>query len=216
MKSSSSSATRYHFAWLSGDDVVQSLVHNLDRATWAMREQTPVKAHGLGGRSASFGEVYGNIFDHHRWSTSMPTACGCTPSAGRRTAATTSTAAFTWAPRAAAISLAHRIKGENQLEVFRRQASNPYDIEHAALFGAIRSGKPVNAGDYMARSTLVAVMGQLACYSGQELTWEQVSKSNFVFLPQAEDVRLDMEPPVKPDAAGNYPVPMPGITTLTV
>ena len=58
-------ANQYHFAWLSGDDVVQSLVHNLDRATWAMHEQTPVKAHGLGGRSSSFGEVYGNIFDHH-------------------------------------------------------------------------------------------------------------------------------------------------------
>ena len=52
----------------------------------------------------------------------------------------------------------------------------------------------------MARSTLVAVMGQLACYSGKEFTWEQVTKSNFVFTPKAEDVRLDMEPPVKPDA----------------
>jgi hypothetical protein len=68
----------------------------------------------------------------------------------------------------------------------------------------------------MARSTLVAVMGQLACYSGQELTWEQVSKSNFVFAPNVEDVRLDMDPPVRPDSAGNYPVPMPGLTAFPI
>ncbi len=68
----------------------------------------------------------------------------------------------------------------------------------------------------MARSTLVAVMGQLACYSGRELTWEQVSKSDFVFTPKVEDVRLDMDPPVKPDAKGWYPVPMPGMTEFRI
>ena len=93
---------------------------------------------------------------------------------------------------------------------------NPYDLEHKAFFQAIRSGNPLNCGDYMARNSLVAVMGQLACYSGRELTWEQVSKSDFVFTPKAEDVRLDMEPPVKADEKGNYPVPMPGITEFKI
>jgi myo-inositol 2-dehydrogenase/D-chiro-inositol 1-dehydrogenase len=55
----------YHFSWLSGDDVIQTLTHNLDRSTWVMKGQTPVRAQGLGGRSASFGEVYGDMFDHH-------------------------------------------------------------------------------------------------------------------------------------------------------
>ena len=63
-------------------------------------------------------------------------------------------------------------------------AATAYDLEHKALFPAIRSGKPVNCGDYMARSTLVAVMGQLACYSGKELTWDQVAKSDFVFTAE--------------------------------
>jgi len=59
-------ANQYHFTWLSGDDVTQSLVHNVDRATWAMNGEVPVKAHGLGGRSSSFGnEIYGDVFDHH-------------------------------------------------------------------------------------------------------------------------------------------------------
>jgi hypothetical protein len=68
----------------------------------------------------------------------------------------------------------------------------------------------------MARSSQVAVMGQLACYSGKELTWEQVSKSEFAFLPRPQDVRLDMEPPVKPDEKGWYPAPMPGITEFKI
>ena len=68
----------------------------------------------------------------------------------------------------------------------------------------------------MARSTLMAIMGQLTCYSGKEVTWEQVNKSDFVFPPKVEDVRLDMEPPVKPGEKGNYPVPMPGISEFKI
>ena len=55
----------YHFRWLSGDDVPQSLVHNLDRISWALKEEMPKSCFGLGGRSASFGNVYGDMFDHH-------------------------------------------------------------------------------------------------------------------------------------------------------
>jgi predicted dehydrogenase len=58
-------SNQYHFTWLSGDDVVQSLVHNLDRACWVMQEQVPTKCHGLGGRSSMVSEEYGNVFDHH-------------------------------------------------------------------------------------------------------------------------------------------------------
>ena len=55
----------YHFCWLSGDDVTQSLVHNIDRIAWILKEEMPNWCFGLGGRSASFGEVYGDMFDHH-------------------------------------------------------------------------------------------------------------------------------------------------------
>ena len=108
-----------------------------------------------------------------------------------------------------------RISGEKPWH-YRGRGGNPYDLEHKALFSAIRSGNPVNCGDYMVPSTLIAVMGQLACYSGKELTWDQVAKSDFVFTPKVEDVRLDMEPPVKPDEKGWYPVPMPGITEFKI
>ncbi len=204
-----------HFTWLSGDDVAQSLVHNLDRACWVMHDQPPRTARGLGGRSASFGEIYGNTFDHHtviyeyangvRLYAHCRTQNGCWGDGG----------SYYLGTKGRCYLQQHRIEGEHPWH-FKGPGGNPYDIEHKVLFSAIRSGHPVNSGYHMPRSTLMAVMGQLACYSGKELTWDQVSKSNFVFLPKAEDVRLDMEPPVKADAQGNYPVPLPGITEFNI
>jgi predicted dehydrogenase len=204
-------SNQYHFAWLSGDDVTQSLVHNVDIATWAMHEQTPARAHGLGGRSASFGEIYGDVFDHH--SVIYEYANGVRMYAFCRTQVNTYaeySAIFLGSKGRCSLRQC-LIEGEVNWK-YRGPKTSPYDIEHQELFKAIRSGNPFNAGDYMARSTLVAVMGQLTCYSGKEVTWEQVAKSDYYFPPKPEDCRMDMDPPVKPDEKGNYPVPVPGFT----
>jgi predicted dehydrogenase len=208
-------SNQYHFAWLCGDDVPQSLVHNVDRATWAMKEQTPVKAHGLGGRSASFGEVYGNVFDHHsvvyeyangvRMYALCRTQNGCYNNSDSILLGSKGRCNVTQCV----------IEGASKWK-YQGPGGNPYDLEHKALFTAIRSGNPINCGDYMARSTLIGILGQLACYSGRELTWEQVATSGFTFLPDVQDVRLDMEPPVQPDEKGDYPVPMPGISEFKI
>ena len=64
----------YHFTWLSGDDVPQSLIHNLDSALWAVRDVPPVRAYGMGGRSSQFQIEMGTSFDHH--SVIYEYACG--------------------------------------------------------------------------------------------------------------------------------------------
>jgi len=208
-------SNQYHFAWLSGDDVPQSLVHNVDRATWAMKGQTPVKAHGLGGRSSSFGEVYGDVFDHH--SVVYEYANGVQMYAFCRTenGCYNNCDSILLGSKGRAVVTRCRIEGETNWR-YKGHGGSPYDTEHRVLFSAIRSGKPVNSGEYMADSTLIGVMGQLSCYSGRELTWDQVAKSDFVFLPKPEDVRMDMEPPVKPNAEGWYPVPKPGLTKFKI
>ena len=53
-------STQYHFHWLSGDDVPQSLVHNLDRASWVLHNAVPAKCHGLAGRSSMTEPIYGD------------------------------------------------------------------------------------------------------------------------------------------------------------
>jgi predicted dehydrogenase len=212
-------SNQYHFHWLSGDDVPQSLVHNLDRASWALRGAAPVKCHGMGGRSTLKGEIYGSVFDHH--AVTYQFANGVRLYAYCRTIPEcyNEVSSVLLGTKGKAFVLESRIEGEKKWQyagpkMYSSPQTNPYQIEHNELFKAIRAGKPINSEEYMTRSTLIGIMGQLSCYTGKEVTWEQVSASDFYFAPKPEDVRADMEPPVKPDANGIYPVYTPGVTRL--
>ena len=205
-------STQYHFRWLSGDDVPQSLVHNLDRSSWVMHNKAPVKCHGLGGRSSMVEPIYGDVFDHHsvvyEFESGVPIYAFCRTTTGCHN----STSSIILGSKGKASVLQCRIWGETNWRWKGR--CNPYQIEHDVLFKAIRSGKPVNNGDYMARSTMVTVMGQISCYTGEEVTWEKINQSDFYYPPRPEDCRDDMEPPVKAGAHGSYPVPKPGFTKM--
>ena len=91
---------------------------------------------------------------------------------------------------------------------------NPHQEEHTVLFKALRSGKPINNGDYMTRSTLVSIMGQMSCYTGKEVTWEQINQSDFCYAPQPQDCHDGMETPVKLGDNNSYAVPRPGSTKM--
>jgi predicted dehydrogenase len=204
--------TQYHFTWLSGDDVPQSLVHNMDRACWVLKEQPPVKCHGLGGRSTMTEPIYGNVFDHH--SVIYELENGVKVYAFCRTTSNCydECSSLILGTKGKASLLQHRLWGGNN---WRWQGQcDPYQVEHDKLFAAIRSGNPVNNGDYMARSTLVTIMGQISCYTGKEVTWEQINASDFHYPPKPEDCRDDMQPPVKPGSDGSYAVYKPGQTKL--
>lgn len=82
--------------------------------------------------------------------------------------------------------------------------------EHEALFRSIRAGEPINNGIYMARSTMMAIMGRMATYTGQRITWEQATQSEENLSPSSYD--WNATPPILPDAEGRYPVAIPGVT----
>ena len=208
-------SNQYHFTWLSGDDVPQSLIHNLDRADWVMRGRRPCRRTAWAAARPRSARSTATSSTTTRWSTIMRTGCGCSRAAAPKTAAMMSTSTIYYGTKGRCDLCRYRIEGQTNWS-YRGRHNYGHDLEQKALLTAIRSGNPINCGDYMARSTLVTVMGQLACYSGKEMTWEQMSKSNFVFTPTVDEVRLDMEPPVKPDAQGWYPVPMPGLTEFKI
>lgn len=79
---------------------------------------------------------------------------------------------------------------------------------------AIRSGQPMNYGDYLASSTFAAIMGQPSCYTDQEVTSEQSSQSGFAYALRAEECRNDMASPVQPGPYSVYPTSKPGVTRL--
>ena len=205
-------STQYHFRWLSGDDVPQSLVHNLDRASWVLHNAVPAKCHGLGGRSSMTAPIFGDVFDHHsvvyEFESGVKIYAFCRTTEG----CYGESSSTVYGTRGKASIMNAQIWGENPWRW--EGACDPYQTEHDVLFKAIRAGEPLNNGDYMARSTLIGVMGQISCYTGEEITWEQVSASDFYYPPAPEDCRDGMKPPVTPGPDGSYPVPRPGFTRL--
>ncbi len=205
-------STQYHFTWLSGDDVVQSLVHNFDRANWVLRGQRPVKCHGLGGRSTMVESVYGNVFDHHSVVYEFANGVRMYGFCRTTTGCYDEDSSIVLGTKGRASIKNCEIRGEKTWR-WKGQC-DPYQIEHDKLFAAIRSGNPINSGDYMADSTLIAIMGQLSCYTGQEVTWDDVMASDFAYPPKPEDCHDNMTPPTLPDAKGSYPIYIPGRTKL--
>jgi len=201
----------YHFSWLSGDDVTQSLVHSVDKAAWVMHEEPPVKAHGLAGRSASFGDIYGDMFDHHsvvyEYEKGTRLYAFCRTQAGCHEGVSD----MIFGTKGRAELLNYQIVGETNVEI-PAPAVNPQKQEQRELFAAIRAGKPINSGGYMANSTMLAVLGQIVCYTGRQLSWKKAATSDFAFQPVDGDFKTD--PPVKPGPDGLYPVAVPGKTKL--
>ncbi len=204
----------YHFKWLSGDDVPQSLVHNVDRMRWIMNEESPKWAFGLAGRSGSFGEVYGDMYDHDtvvyefesgtRLYALCRTTYNCYNNAGDIIMGTKGTC---YLDRC-------EIQGETKWKFPRDQRNNPYQAEQAALIEAVKKNEPINSGYHMVDSTMTTVMGQMTCYTGQPVQYEEAYNSKLQYLPAPQDASFSIKPPTTPDASGNYPLPMPGTTTI--
>lgn len=204
----------YHFRWLSGDDVPQSMIHPITVADWAMRGKLPAAGHALGGRSASFGKQYGDVFDHA--SVVYTYENGVRMYGLVRTQVNCHNEYFVklFGTKGRAYMVGrHAIEGETNW-TFRgpNVRGGGHQVEQNELFAAVRSGKVVNNGDYMVRATQIAMLGQMAAYTGQWITWNELLKSNFAYEPRTCD--FTTEPPVKPDEKGIYPVPIPGVTKL--
>ena len=92
------------------------------------------------------------------------------------------------------------------------ERADPYQLEHDHLFAAIREGKPYNEAEYGAHSTMTAIMGRMATYSGKMMEWDEAINSEIDLSPK--EYNFAAAPPVVPDAKGNYPVPVPGVTKV--
>lgn len=97
------------------------------------------------------------------------------------------------------------IRGKTKWRFRDEHAGDMYQIEHNELFASIRSGKPINDGERMARSTMVAIMGRMAGYTGQMITWEDAMNSKENLFP----ANMTWNTPVTIP-----PVALPGITKL--
>ncbi len=203
----------YHFCWLSGDDILQSLLHNLDKTCWAMGEQPPLSAYGLGGRSQPVEPVHGDQFDNGSIAYEYANGVRVYAFSRAQSSVFNQTADVILGTKGQAYMPSKcRIVSNGQVtwEWGRQEKPSMYDVEHKELFESVRSGTPINNGLYMVRSTMTAILGRMVAYSGQKITWDDALKITQTVGPA--EVSWDMKPPILPDADGNYPCPIPGFT----
>ncbi|HMF20050.1 MAG TPA: Gfo/Idh/MocA family oxidoreductase [Gemmataceae bacterium] len=194
-----------YFTWLSGDFNVEQHIHSLDKMAWAMRDQHPLRAVGLGGRQVRTGPEFGNIFDHHSVVYEYPNGIKCFASC--RQQANCAPDVSDWVM--GSLGTAHlrgdnglsRITGRNawQYPAARARQDDMYQTEHNELFASIRRGTPINNGEYMAKSTLMAIMGRMATYTGRVISWEDALNSREdLSPPRYEWGRLPVAPVARP------------------
>jgi predicted dehydrogenase len=174
-----------YFTWLSGDHNVEQHIHSLDKMMWAMKDVPPKKCVGTGGRQVRTDPaLFGNIFDHHsvayEWDNGLKLFAYCRQQDG----CAQEVSDFVIGTKGIADIQHHKITGETAWasKIDARQ-DDMYQNEHDELFASIRKGEPINNGDYMTQSTLMAIMGRMSTYTGQVITWEMAMSSKEDLTP---------------------------------
>lgn len=172
-----------YFTWLSGDFNVEQHVHSLDKMAWAMGDEPPVKCVGLGGRQVRTGPEYGHIFDHmsvvYEYANGVKGFASCRQQDGTHI----DVSDHIMGTKGTCNVFRHSIKGETNWK-YDGPKNNMYQTEHDELFASIRNSKPINNGEYMCRSSMLGIMGRMACYTGKEITWEQAMNSEENMTPE--------------------------------
>ncbi len=205
----------YHFTWLAGDEILQSLLHNIDSVMTALGDAAPVSAYGVGGRSSMFIPTMGDLFDHSAMILDFAdgkkiygmtrTAFGCFNSNKDVLHGTKGRCHFQGTDKPYFTDL----KG-NKIWTAGDRERDMYVQEQYELFTSIAEGKPINDGRRMIRTTMAGILGFMACRNGKEVFWDAALAAGAVYGPAESDISLQMEPPLKPGADGLYAPPVPG------
>ncbi|MCE9532288.1 MAG: Gfo/Idh/MocA family oxidoreductase [Planctomycetes bacterium] len=180
----------YYYTWLSGDFNVEQHVHFLDVCAWVMNNQYPVRAIGMGGRQTRTGAEYGNIYDHFSIVYEYENGTRFYSNTRQQPKCKNDMSALAVGTKGRA-NISEKGKGlsihSDKEWYYEGPFNEMYVAEHAELFASIRSNTPINNGEYMAKSTLLAIMGRMAAYTGQEITWNMAMNSKEVLSPAAYD-----------------------------
>ena len=172
----------YHYIWLCGDHICEQHVHNLDVCNWIMSDH-PVKCWGMGARQqldGQSGEIWDNFAVEYEYAngTRMYSYCGqirrewASVSEGVQGTKGTSDPGGRIQPKGGAMWR------------YRGQAVDPYTQEHIDLINAILKGTELNEAKQVTDSTLTAIMGREAAYSGAGVEWDAIQNSKFTYGPE--------------------------------
>ncbi len=185
----------YNFVWTCGDGLVEQAVHSVDKVGWAMKDAPPVSCVAVGGRQIN--NHSGNIWDHIE--VNYLFADGVRAFLGQRQT-----------PGCYGENNDYLLGTEGRAEISRGQAiiqnkagvwryegrqPNMYQVEHDEMYASIRDGNPINDGARMCTSTLMAIMGRMAGYTGQQVTWDMAMNSQEDLFPKDLDWKTGKHTP---------------------
>ena len=207
----------YYFNWLCGDHIVEQHIHNIDVANWFI-VSTPVSAQGMGGREVRKGKDHGQIFDHHFVEFTYPNGQVVASQCRHQKGCMNRVEEVFQGTRGNVITNSSHfglMKNKRGKVVYNHEGEddiNPYQQEHNELFSAIKAGDyrmdDTNRG---AEATMSAILGRMATYSGQKITWDEAMAFDHKLVPELHS--FNDNAPVQPDKEGNYPIPVPGVST---
>jgi myo-inositol 2-dehydrogenase / D-chiro-inositol 1-dehydrogenase len=203
----------YYFTWLSGDHIVEQHIHNIDVINW-IKGAYPVRAQGMGGRQVRNLKIHGQIFDHHfvefEYADGSRLFSQCRQNRGTHTSISEHVTGTLGEAELNDPQKRFSITGPNAWSLRLKEREDGHQLEHFPLVDAILNNKPHNEAEHGAKSTMTAIMGRMATYSGKLIEWDEAFNSKLDLLPKA--FAWDAPAPVQPDADGFYPVAMPGRT----
>lgn len=200
----------YYYNWLCGDHIVEQHIHNIDVCNW-VKDGYPVRANGMGGRQVRTDKRYGEIYDHHtvefeyKDGSRMYSQCRHIPGVWNQVSEYVHGSKGHSNPSGS-------ISGTGNDWRFKGPRPNAYVVEHDDLLKAIKGGIEYNEADNGAYSTMTAIFGRMATYSGKVLNWEDALNSQISLFPK--ELAWDADMPVKPDNNGFYPIATPGVTVV--
>jgi predicted dehydrogenase len=203
----------YYFVWLCGDHITEQHIHNIDVVNW-FKGGYPVRAQGMGGREVRKGADFGEIFDHHY--VEFEYADGSILNSQCRHQPKTMAKVDELLVGTKGKILCGDAKivdrtGKALYSFDKKSENNPYQSEHDELFAAIAKGEYKFAdAENGAYSTMTSILGRMATYSGQMVTWDKALNSGLDLQPK--EYAWDAKPQVLPDANGMYAAAVPGVT----
>lgn len=199
------------FTWLSGDHIVEQAVHSIDMMSWAFGDTLPVSAVASGGRQVRVGPQNGNIYDHFAVTYEYPDGAKGFHVSRQQPGCANSYSVEAWGNKGSALidcsAGVHRINSNGKLWNYTGKQNDMYQQEHDELFAAIRKGKPINQGLEVANSSMIAILGRMAAYTGKKITWEEA-------LNSTEHLGPDITAYAMGQTLAVSPVPLPGVTSF--
>ncbi|MFA6701686.1 MAG: Gfo/Idh/MocA family oxidoreductase [Dysgonamonadaceae bacterium] len=206
-----------YYSWMSGDHIVEQAIHSIDMFSWAMGDKAPLKISGTGGRQKRIDPKYGNVFDHfgitYEYADGAKIYMFCRQQEGTSPSYAVELAGQDGRCYVDCRTGDHKITGKNawkyadetkftDAEAYKQtKVRGMYQVEHDELFASIRANKPMNDGEWMTLSNMLAIAGRMAAYSGQTITFDQAMNSTEMLFP--ENISFDTQ--------YDLPIAIPGI-----